>query len=170
MIESSPDFPDAHGNLGAALLSTGRVDEAISELEKALALSPNYAEAHSNLGTALAQRGRLDQAIPHLRKAIEYSPQDANSQRNLALALLMAGTPTEGVLVGEQAVKLSNGKDPTMLSLLSRLYAETGRMTEALRTARQALALAAQRNDRDLVQELNEMVAAYQAPGPGTKP
>ena len=165
VVELSPDFPDAHGNLGAVLLSTGRLDEAITEFQQALALSPDYAEAHLNLGTALAQQGRLDQAIPHLRKAVEDRPEDANAHRNLGLALYMAGQVKEAIPAAEQAVKLSRGKDPTMLNLLAHLYAEVGRRQEAARTARQALTIATQRNDRQLVQELNEMLASLEAPG-----
>jgi Flp pilus assembly protein TadD len=165
VVELSPDFPDAHGNLGAALLHAGRLDEAVAECRRALALSPDYAEAHLNLGTALAQQGRLDQALPHLRKAVEYSPEDANSRRNLGLALFMMGNVNEAILEVEQAVKLSRGKDATMLSLLAQLYGQAGRRPEALRTARQGLAVASQRNDRELVQELSEMIAAYENPG-----
>jgi Flp pilus assembly protein TadD len=158
----SPDFPDVHGNLGAALLSMGRLAEAMAELEKALELSPEYAEAHSNLGTALAQQGRLDQALPHLRKAVQYSPNDANAHSNLALALLMTGKAGEAVPDAEQAVKLSGGKDPRMLNLLGRVYAETGRLAEAVRVTKQALAIATARNDRGMAQELTEAIAAYQ--------
>jgi Flp pilus assembly protein TadD len=165
----SPDFPDVHGNLGAALLSMGRVSEAISELEKALELSPDYAEAHLNLGTALAQQGRLDLALPHLRKAVQLSPGDPNARRNLALALLLMGKAGEALPEAEQAVKLSGGKDPATLNLLGRVFAETGRMADAVRVTKQALAIALARNNRELVQELNETIAAYQGQPAATK-
>ena len=162
-IAASPDFPDPHGNLGAALLAAGHPDEAVVELEKAILLNPEYAEAQTNLGTALAQQGQLDRALPHLRIAVDRAPGDANANRNLALALLMTNKPAEALRFAQQAVQLSSAKDPTMLSLLSRIYAETGDRTGALRSARQALTLATQHHDRELVQELNEMIAAYGA-------
>ena len=126
-------------------------------------MSPDYAEAHANLGTALAQQGRLDLALPHMRKAVQYSPKDANAHRNLALALLLMGKPAEALPEAEQAVKLSGGKDPSMLNLLGRVYGEMGRVPEALRALRQALALATARNNRELVQELNDAIAGYQS-------
>jgi hypothetical protein len=50
-----------------------------------------------------------------------------------------------------------------MLSLLGRLYAEAGRLPEAVRIARQALVVATGRNDRELVRELKEMIASYES-------
>jgi Flp pilus assembly protein TadD len=163
LVELNPDFPDAHGNLGAALLSMGRVDDAIAEFERALGLSPDYAEAHLNLGTALAQKDRLDEAIVHLRKAVEYAPGDDNARRKLALALYMNGSAREALPHAEQAVKQSGGKDLDMLSLLGRLYAQVGRLPEAVRVTRQALSIAAQRNDREMVEELQSLLASYGA-------
>jgi tetratricopeptide (TPR) repeat protein len=169
VVARSPDFPDAHGNLGAALLEAGNLDQAVSELERALALSPAYAEAHVNLATALAQQGRLDQAVAHLHKALEYKPEDANAWRNLGLALFLSGKVGEAVPAAEQAVKLSGGKEPAMMSLLARLYGEAGRRADALRMARQALVIATGRNDGGLMRELNETIAAYGSPAVAPK-
>ena len=163
LLELSPDFPDAHANLGAALLGMGRVDDAIAELEKALALSPEYAEAHSNLGTALAQKDRLDQAIVHLRKAVEYAPGDATARRKLALALYMNGNVNEALPHAEQAVKDSGGEDLTLLSLLARVYAQMGRIPDAVRIARQALSLATQHNDREMIEEFQSLLTSFGA-------
>ncbi len=48
----------------------GRLDEAVTSYEEALALRPDYALAHNNLGAMLLQRGRLDAALVHLREAV----------------------------------------------------------------------------------------------------
>jgi hypothetical protein len=49
-----------------------------------------------------------------------------------------------------------------VLGALSSLYARVGRLTDALRTARQGLALATQRNDRDLIEAFNGSIALYE--------
>ena len=143
----------------------GRVGEAIAELEKALESMPDYAERHANLGPRWRNRAGRP-ALPHMRKAVQYSPKDANAHRNLALALLLMGKPAEALPDAEQAVKLSGGKDPSMLNLLGRVYGEMGRLPEALRALRQALALATARNNRELVQELNDAIAVLSSSQP----
>ncbi|MGJ5819536.1 tetratricopeptide repeat protein [Paludibaculum fermentans] len=162
-IALSADFPDAYNNLGGLLLSAGRVDEAIGNFEKALQYSPDYAEAHSNLGAALAQQGRIDRALPHMEKSVEYKPNDANARRNLALALYRMGRVKEAVPQAAQAVKLAGGRDPNMLALLSRLYAEAGRMPEAVDAARRALALVPNPAGFQFAEELRQRIAANPA-------
>lgn len=158
-ISLSADFPDAYNNLGGLLLSAGRVDEAVANFEKALQFSPDYAEAHSNLGAALAQQGQIERALPHMQKSVEYKPNDANGRRNLALALYRMGRVKEAVPQAEQAVKLAGSRDPNMLALLSRLYAESGRMPEAVDAARRALALVPNPSSFQFAEELRQRIA-----------
>ncbi|QOY89881.1 tetratricopeptide repeat protein [Paludibaculum fermentans] len=158
-IALSADFPDAYNNLGGLLLSAGRVEESVTNFEKALQYSPDYAEAHSNLGAALAQLGQIDRALPHMQKSVEYKPTDANARRNLALALYRMGRVKEAVPQAEQAVKLAGSRDPNMLALLSRLYAESGRMPEAVDAARRALALVPNPGNFQFAEELRQRIA-----------
>ena len=51
-----PESVKARNNLGIALASQGKLDEAIGEFQQALAAEPNSAEARRNLTTALQQR------------------------------------------------------------------------------------------------------------------
>ena len=73
--EIKPDYAEAHNNLGNALLQKGRVDEAITQYQKALQIKPDYAEAHNNLGTALLQKGRVDEAIGQYQEALQIKPE-----------------------------------------------------------------------------------------------
>jgi tetratricopeptide (TPR) repeat protein len=161
--ELSPDYPTAHNNLASALVDSGTLDAAIVEFRQALALKPDFAEAHTGLGGVLARKGRTDEAVPHLLKAVEYSPQDVTTRVNLGLALSMAGRAQEATPHVEQAVLLSGGRNPLILDLLGRLYAQTGRLPEAIETTRRALEIAGQSNDQQLARDLRARLEAYEA-------
>jgi tetratricopeptide (TPR) repeat protein len=161
--ELGPEYPDAHNNLASALVQNGRPDEAIAEFRKALALKPDFAEAQSGLGGVLAQKGKVDEAIPHLLKAVELDPQNPMARTNLCLALSMVGRAQEAVPHAEQAVTLTNGQNPLVLDLLGRLYAQAGRLPEAIATTRQALEVASRANDQNLVRDLRARLSSYEA-------
>lgn len=162
-IELSPEYPDSHNNLGSALTSAGRLNEAVAEFKKAIELKPAYAEANTSLGGILARMGRLDEAIPYLRKAVEHNPENTLARSNLGLALASTGKLEEAIAHIQQAAKLSGGQDPMILSFLGELYAKVGRLPEAVEVTRQAVAVAAQAKDTQLVAELQARIAAYES-------
>ncbi len=165
----SPEYPEAHGNLASALIQTGRSDEAVVEFRKALALKPDFAEAQSGLGSALAAAGKLAEAIPHLQKAVEYSPQNLGARTNLCVALSIAARPQEAIPHAQEAVTLSKGQNPLILDMLGRLYAQAGRLPEAIGATRQALAIASQANDQSLASQLRARLSSYEAAAVGRR-
>jgi tetratricopeptide (TPR) repeat protein len=74
-LEKNPVSWMAQNNLAAVLLQTGRLEEAIDHLQKALEIDPNDVETHNNLGYALLQMGRVEESVAHFQRAleIEYS-------------------------------------------------------------------------------------------------
>lgn len=48
----------------------GRLDEAIEECHKAIAVDPDFGNPYNDIGAYLIQKGQLDEAIPWLEKAI----------------------------------------------------------------------------------------------------
>ncbi|MCK5188165.1 MAG: tetratricopeptide repeat protein [Deltaproteobacteria bacterium] len=64
-----PD-PWAHFYLGLAYRKKNRVDGAIAEYNKALAINPSLAEVHNNLASAYYYRGNYKLAIIHCDKAV----------------------------------------------------------------------------------------------------
>jgi tetratricopeptide (TPR) repeat protein len=161
-VELSPDYPHPHCNLGSALASEGKATEAVAAFEKALALKPDLVEAHYGLGEVLARGGHTEKALSHLRLAVKYKPDSVIAHRKLALVLAMAGQTGEAILHGERASAVAGGSDPVNLAVLGELYARAGRFTDAAQVTQQALALATQRNNRELMQQLRARLAAYQ--------
>ena len=68
-IEQDPDRSDARKNLAVLLASTGRLESAITELEKALKLTPEDARAWGLLAELAERSGRAELA----RKAREQA-------------------------------------------------------------------------------------------------
>ncbi len=58
VLRLDPRRPEAHKNFALALANLGRVDEAVRQLEAALALRPEYREAQELLGPVRAARDR----------------------------------------------------------------------------------------------------------------
>jgi len=49
----------------------GKLDEAIEDCHKAIAVDPDFGNPYNDIGAYLIQRGQLDEAIPWLEKAIQ---------------------------------------------------------------------------------------------------
>ncbi len=69
---------EAHTFLGWTYGSQGKLNEAIEEFKKAIALDPEYGNPYNDIGSYLIHLGRLDEAIPWLERAIvaqNYEPR-----------------------------------------------------------------------------------------------
>jgi TolB-like protein/Flp pilus assembly protein TadD len=66
----------AHTALGSVYFSTRRLDDALSELERALALNPNFSLAQGYYALALSYAGRSKDSYEAAQKAIRLSPRD----------------------------------------------------------------------------------------------
>jgi Flp pilus assembly protein TadD len=73
-VRLQPDSALLHNNLGIALTSAGRLDQAIVQLRTALHLAPGYADAHYNLAVALLQAGRREEAAAEFKASGRAPP------------------------------------------------------------------------------------------------
>jgi Flp pilus assembly protein TadD len=152
----SPQYAEAANNLGDALARKGAVKEAIAELEKAVQFDPTYTVARANLGMLLAKAGQPERAIVHLKKLVEAKPDSPEAHRDLGHALADVRDFHEAGRQLEEAVKLSGGREPFALHLLGRVYADLGRLPEAGAMQAQALTLANEQHDVQLVAAISE--------------
>jgi tetratricopeptide (TPR) repeat protein len=88
----SPDFPDAHFQLGRLIRdSGGDPNNAIAAFRRVLNLDPERAEAHYEIGLTLERTGRKAEALPEYRIAVDMAPCHVDARRALGQAALGAG-------------------------------------------------------------------------------
>ena len=89
-VAASPEFADAHLQLGRAILETGGdALEAVSEFRRVLNLDPERAEAHYQIGLALLKTDERA-ALKELRAAADMAPCREEIMRALGQTALDA--------------------------------------------------------------------------------
>jgi len=167
-IKLQPNYADAYYNRGNILFAEGRIDDAIADWEKTLQIQPNDADAHTCLGNALLRRGSVKEAVAQYENAIALAPEDPHSRINIAWVLATAPDASirdgiKAVEFAQQAMELSGGKDPQFLRTLAAAYAESGRFSEAITTAKQGIMIATMQGKSGLAHVLDEDVGLYRA-------
>jgi Flp pilus assembly protein TadD len=170
-LRIDPNCTEAHNSLGIALAVCGRFDEAIVHFQKALELQPDFANARNNLDLAQSQRKRILKDLAARRESLRSRPEDVALLNDTAW--LLATNPNasirngaEAVELAQRAAQLSEGREPAVLGTLAAAYAEAGRFSEAVETARKALKLATQQNNEPLAESIKAKIPLYEAGTP----
>jgi tetratricopeptide (TPR) repeat protein len=69
-IETDPNWRDAHVNLGAELMKSGRYEEGLAELQDAIRIGPATAMMYTNYAAALASLNRGAEGEKAVREAL----------------------------------------------------------------------------------------------------
>lgn len=170
-LQLDPKYPDAHFNLAGALAAAGRRNEAIARYRQGLELDPANPDAHADLAELLLAEGQANAAINEWRRALRLRPDDLARLRRFAWVL--ATSPESSVRNGRlalkvagEAVQLSAGQDADSLRALAAAHAEAGDYASALRLVDDALRLAEQSGDTQLVERLRSDRTQYAAGAP----
>ncbi|HVG11337.1 MAG TPA: tetratricopeptide repeat protein [Thermoanaerobaculia bacterium] len=129
-----------HSNRGGELLRTGKQDEALPWLHKAVTIDPELPGAWINYGVALRRSGDLAQAEEAYRKALEIDPLAVSAYQNLAALLRHQGKQQEA----EDLLALSGtlgSRNPFIYLSLGDLSLAHGRIDEARRFYKRAMRL-----------------------------
>ncbi len=168
VLEINPGHLETLNNFGLALAQCGRLDEAIAEYKKALQIKPSYADARNNLGIAESKREAIRQTMVEKRELLRSRPNDLALLNDIAW--LLATNPNaslrhgaEAIALAEQAAELSDRREPAILGTLAAAYAEAGRFSEAVQTARKALDLATEQTKQSLAESLKAKIPLYEA-------
>ena len=150
-IELKPDYATAHEWYAIHYLTaTGRLEEGVQEMKKALELDPASLVMNTFMGATLYYAGRYDEAIDQCRRTIQMDPNFAVAHWHLGLAYEQKQLLGAAAEEFKKAISLSGGS-PLMRAALGRAYAESQKKHEA----------------NEMLNELNELaerqyVSAYE--------
>jgi serine/threonine-protein kinase len=112
------------------LLPLGRVEQALTEMRRALELDPLDPFYNSLLGYLLHTTGQSEAAAAQFRHAIDLDPTFNFSYMLFSIALTAMGRPDQSITAAEKANELSGGSAAT-LWVLGSAYGRAGRTAEA---------------------------------------
>lgn len=123
--------PIYYSNLGVALQSLVRYDEAIAAYDRALSLNPNYGDAHLNRGVVLNALKRVDESLASLDRAIALNSQLDQSHFNRGIALEGLNRLEEAVQSYLKAIEI-NPNDAHVHYNLGHVFHQLRRFDQAI--------------------------------------
>jgi tetratricopeptide (TPR) repeat protein len=131
VIAANPRYRGAHFNLGVALVSENRLEDALAEFRKEEEISPDETGAVQAAARLAMLLHRKEDAIQEWRRLLKVDPKNHDAALALGQLLLADGKYAEAAESLEAAVQLS--PDSTGLQFqLGEAYIKSGSLEKAL--------------------------------------
>lgn len=139
-VKLSPDYLQAHINVGAIYYEQGKLTEAATHLEAAVKLDTMSADAYKNLGLVHTQAGKFDEATAAFTR---LNTLDAKASAS-GWAALGAAKKKKGDTAGaraayEMALKADPSDSKTLYNL-GNIQKDANQFEEAIATYKKAIA------------------------------
>ncbi len=140
--------PQARCDCGAALVRSGRLDEAMLEFHEALRVAPGYAPALVGLGNVALARGKSRGAIQRFEEALRLDPSSFEAAERLAWTWATASDatarrPDEALRLADQLRVATHERQAQVLDTWGAALAASGDFQGAIRAAERAVELLA---------------------------
>ena len=129
-LSVSADNYLALNNMGFALSSQNRIDDAVKYYSMALRINPNFEDARFNLGVALFLQGKYGAAIEQYTHALQLNPLNAKTYNNSGAAMAKMGNELGAIQHYNSALRLDSDYADAHRNL-ANLYFSKGNMPEA---------------------------------------
>ena len=136
-VETHAEIDYLAGNASA---SVGKLDEAMAQYQKALALWPGGADAHFGAGNIFYRKGQMDAAIAEYKKAVELNPNFPEAHNNLADSFLKTGRLDEAIVQYQKTLEIT----PDFVVARNNLaycFLEVGQLDNAIAQYQKAIEL-----------------------------
>ncbi len=128
----------AYNNLGGALETEGRLEEAAEMYRRQVAILPHKPGARRNLAVVMLKLGRPAEALSHYQAALAVSPDDLKARSGLAACLDRLGRPEEAIAEYRKMLAASPGRAKTWINI-ALIQSRIGKDAEAVASFRRVL-------------------------------
>ena len=135
MLEIYPDNPAIWSNRGNVRVSQNRLEEAISDYDRAIELASEVSDPYLNRGATLEALGKWEEAISDYNRVLELDPKDVQAYNNRGNAKGGLGDWQGAIADYQKASELAPNFAFARANLALALY-QTGETEEAIRTMR----------------------------------
>ena len=139
-LQVNPNSGSVLVNIGNALQSRGRFDEAAAHYQKALSVDSNLTEAHVSMGNLLSRLKRYDDAIRFYQNAHALDPDYANAYNNLGYAYRIQSRVVRAAKVFERGLRIDHNHFDTYVNY-GGTHKDLGRVDVAIGCYERALSL-----------------------------
>jgi protein O-mannosyl-transferase len=84
IVSKSPNKAKPLANLGAALIKSGKLDEALPYLTRSIELDGSTSFVYNDIGVIYQKKGKLEAAMDYYQKALLFEPDYPNALNNIA--------------------------------------------------------------------------------------
>ena len=151
VIAADPKYHGAHFNLGLAFASSGRMDDALSELQKEEEISPDDLRPYEAAASMAVFTRKRDLAITQYQKLLKLDPRNRDGAIRLSSLLSEEGKHKDAAEVLASAVQLSPESSSLQFALGSA-YLKSGDATNAVPHLRTAAGIAEKATPLDYMQ------------------
>lgn len=130
-----------HLNLGVSYMGMDRIDDAITEWKRAVALSPGYMDAYMNLGTAYQNKNMPDSTRAVWERALEVGGQSVVPRVALARLAFAQGRLPDALGYYREILDLG-ARDPRIHAEIALVHERREDFDDAIDHYEQALELA----------------------------
>lgn len=150
------------GMLGWLAYLQKRPADAVAYYEKAELIEPREAKLFHQKGLALIQLGRPREAIEQFKKAIAIDPNRPDSIHALIETALQSKQPKLALPYAEYVVQVTESANMEALTMLAKVYSESGMVPEAIQALQIASKLATEQ-DPGSVNQLDQAIRELQS-------
>jgi TolB-like protein/Tfp pilus assembly protein PilF len=143
-LQLNPNLALAHAWYSNYLISRGRPDDAVAEVQRAEEIDPFSLVVVTNVGWTLSNARRPQQAIAAYRRALSIDSSYVQARTRLGAELGNVGQFDEAIRQHQQVVEMTH-RSPFALASLAQSYAKAGRPADAAAIVRELLDVSRQK-------------------------
>ncbi|MBI3872108.1 MAG: tetratricopeptide repeat protein [candidate division Zixibacteria bacterium] len=138
-IAKSPDYLQAHINVGALYYDKKQLTDAARHLKAAVTLDSTNVEAYKSLGLIHLQAKDYDASIAAFQRLLVLDPKSKGGWASLAQALKGKGD-SKGAIDAYTHAAESDPKDPRPYCNIGNIHQSAGRFAEAIAAYKKSIA------------------------------